>query len=281
MPQSHTTREQKARITSCAARSASLFLTTPPSHSMHEIPSAQFILAIKHRLDLPPTFNQQCACKADLATTPSHFHLCTLLRRKAIILNTLATLTRQAGCDIRGALTYTHNNANTHHLRPDALAITSDGPVLVDVSVTHPLVSSYVRAASKTPLAAAKQVERERMKVSQYQELARRESATFVPFVLESYGGIGPLAAALRFLRSIAAEATSNHTSPDADSFYTFALASVSAALQKGNAILAQRHGDGLAAPRARVHAAWSDSAEQWVHEHEDTVLSAARNLTI
>jgi hypothetical protein len=271
----HTTSTDLARINSCASRSCSTFLTALPTETAHEIPNNQFILAIKHRLDLPPTNNQptHCACKAQLTPQPSHYHSCTLLKRTAnttrhnIILNTLATLAREAGCTV-----YVEPNTHTHfssyslssptqptqqtqptrptqptqqtqqtygnnaRLRPDALFITSHGSVLVDVSVAHPLSPSYVHTASMHNLATAKA--REKQKTTKYAQLAQKESSSFVPFVLESYGAIGK--SALSFLRMLAREAETNHATSSHRHFLRHAKQCISAALQRGNAIIAQ-----------------------------------------
>src|SRR3569623_1189436 len=60
---------------------------------------------------------------------------------------------------------------------------------LVDVSITHPGAPSFCQTSAFHPLHAAK--EREKIKFLKYQALAASEDSKFVPFVLESYGGLG------------------------------------------------------------------------------------------
>ena len=72
---------------------------------------------------------------------------------------------------------------------------------MLDVAVTHPASPSRT---SSTPLAAAAAYT-EKAKYSKYTALAARQAATFLPFVLESYGAFGKRAnEVLKILRKAA-----------------------------------------------------------------------------
>ena len=63
------------------------------------------------------------------------------------------------------------------------------GPDLyyIDIAVVHPTACSYLYRSCQRKLAAAKT--EARLKHRTYKDRAERENATFVPFVLETFGG--------------------------------------------------------------------------------------------
>src|SRR5687767_14543049 len=71
--------------------------------------------------------------------------------------------------------------------RPDISIVSTRGNYLVDVSVVHSLADSH-RGAARSDRHIQ---ERERIKTTKYLELARRENATFIPVVLDTYGASG------------------------------------------------------------------------------------------
>ena len=62
---------------------------------------------------------------------------------------------------------------------------------LVDVTVRHPCAKSRVALGSQARLAVADQAERTKTAYHAATTEASRPKATFVPFVLETYGGMG------------------------------------------------------------------------------------------
>jgi hypothetical protein len=75
----------------------------------------------------------------------------------------------------------------------------------------------------------------EKKKRTRYEALCKHRGMTLVPFVVESYGGVGPAARAfLHKLASAGCEVT-------AESFLLDALIRLSVALQRGNALVLQR----------------------------------------
>merc|ERR1711994_119771 len=59
----------------------------------------------------------------------------------------------------------------------------------IDVRITHPTSASYMRVAMK-PLGAAMQAEKENKR--KHAKNAEKVGAVFVPYVIETFGGIAP-----------------------------------------------------------------------------------------
>jgi hypothetical protein len=72
--------------------------------------------------------------------------------------------------------------------RPDIEAIIAGKRYLIDVTVIHPTAVSNATHAATRPLASASKAAN--AKVKKYAEMTRRCKAIFVPFAVETYGGI-------------------------------------------------------------------------------------------
>src|SRR4051794_19692731 len=94
---------------------------------------------------------------------------------------------------------HVYGSRDERRKRPDAVITGCIERWMIDVSVINPTSRSYKGTASGRAPA------REAQKSKKFDELAAREQATFVPFVLETYGTWG--ADALEFLRTLADEA--------------------------------------------------------------------------
>jgi len=97
------------------------------------------------------------------------------------------------------------------HLGPGDEGSRTDGkfyfpslPGFVDTSCVHPAAPSYLPQAS-TPLAATTRTEK--IKNKNYLPFAQEQGAQFYPFVLESFGAIGPRG--LDFIQRLSEEAIS------------------------------------------------------------------------
>ena len=105
-------------------------------------------------------------------------------------------------------------------------------PAFVDTSVNHPAAPSYLNLAS-TPLAVTARAERN--KNNSYLHHAQALGAHFFPFVMESFGAIGPKA--LDFISRLAEEAIANGLPIiDSQKIKPFIFRSLSFTLQSGNA---------------------------------------------
>ena len=73
-------------------------------------------------------------------------------------------------------------------IRPDLSVVIPGHHYLIDVRVTHPLCPSHVSAACIKRLGATFNAEQEKRR--KYDQLTHGLKAEFVPFVVESLGGI-------------------------------------------------------------------------------------------
>jgi hypothetical protein len=73
--------------------------------------------------------------------------------------------------------------------RPNLHVVIPSASLLTDVVVSHPLAPSHLYTASRAPLLVAQRAES--YKQARYREVAATQSAVFLPFAVESTGGIG------------------------------------------------------------------------------------------
>ena len=145
-------------------------------------------------------------------------------------------------------------------LRPDLDIILADRSLLVDVGVAHAAAPSRQSVAK---LAAASSAET--TKISKYGALAATRAASFLPFIMESYGAFGKKALeVLHILRKAAVNAVL--PIPSSQSPFSQIL---SVTLQRGNALVFKRGAveakaaaAGRPVPR-RVAAAAADSDDE------------------
>ena len=73
----------RARLLSCSAKNAGIWLTTLPLSKEFTISDTNFCLAARFRLGLPPQDNlpRFCHCGTQLSTDPAHFLSCQSFRR--------------------------------------------------------------------------------------------------------------------------------------------------------------------------------------------------------
>jgi len=210
---------------------------------------ANFRMALRHRLGLLPADSlrdrhcAQCKRLPSFTADPDHFHSCPLLRRTACTQRHNDTMDVVMG--LARSVGYTAIREPNHHLRPesmqrgaldynahgDILLLKHDERLYLDVSVTRPTSATNLARAAITsePLIAAKR--REREKHAMYDELCALNDYTMVPFVLETYGGLGAEAHALLVKLGRHAE--------DGSHFLRHALNRLSVVLQAGNATVA------------------------------------------
>ena len=112
----------------------------------------------------------------------------------------------------------------------------------IDVTVTHPTAPSHIRA---NPVPLQITAAREQHKIKKHKPAADKEGARFIPFAVESYGGIGEYA--IRLVDQITASAV--HAAVHRNSVFNPAtirrqlLLSVACAIQRGNAkVLEEGH---------------------------------------
>jgi hypothetical protein len=101
------------------------------------------------------------------------------------------------------------------------------------VVISHPLCPTHVRSAAKKSLAAACQAEVR--KDNKYNHTAQVQHAEFVPFALETMGGIAPKA--LKLLRHILTSCREEMTLWPHDQLMAELRGSIAVAVQRGNAM--------------------------------------------
>src|SRR5581483_9702609 len=102
--------------------------------------------------------------------------------------------------------------------------------LMTDFAVMHPACKSRQAVASHTGLAAAKVGEK--AKTAKYLDLAKLEGRLFVPFVVETMGGIGPCAK--RLIKEISREAYLNRVVGAVSDFQLYAYNRLSVAIVNG-----------------------------------------------
>jgi len=232
-----TDKVDKARLVAATADAAGAWLTLVPTHRLLRMRDEYFTHAARLRLGLHPFDDTRaCTCGKSTRTDPTHFMACTpnLLRAMTMRHNKiLFNLSQLAGmmlipAKIEPKVDYMDTK------RADGLFFFQEKEVVIDVSVTHPLAKSYVAAASKVLGAAAK---REREKNLEYAKRYEDQGTFFLPFVVETLGGIGP--SARKFIKNMAYDAglTGGDAVVDGNT-ETFITRVVAVALQVGNAMV-------------------------------------------
>ena len=100
----------------------------------------------------------------------------------------------------------------------------------IDVRITHPTSTSYMRTAMK-PLGAAKQAEKEKKR--KHEKNAEKVGAIFVPYVIETFGGIAPEAQTLN--KKIATFAEEHSITENREDFQNKLKSEIAAAIQYAN----------------------------------------------
>jgi hypothetical protein len=290
---------RQALLTATSVSNSAAFLSTLPTVAAYTLGDESMIQAVRHRLGLSAAdalVPQVCVCGTFFAVDPDHYHSCVKLRSSSLtlrhnaIVNTLASLATEAGWHV----TVEPND----HLRPaptdvatvaptDATAAAkladgvscSDEPesehwnrhgdllllrhgikLYIDVSCTRPTNASSLSsqpAVTHTPLVST--VVRAQQKMRKYTPIAQANGYTLLPFVVETYGGMGK--EALRVLQYLAA-----HASDSPQQFLRHAHSSLSVVLQRGNALVALIGQQQLNVRRQREHKSVREAIQRCRH---------------
>ena len=150
----------------------------------------------------------------------------------------------------------THLSGSGDHTRPDLQLALNGQRYLVDVTIRHPGCKTNIQHGSaRQQLAAAHKGETE--KKAKYAAMAKAQQASFIPFAVETYGGLGK--SARKLINQIVAAAEDQQQLLSSEEIRKELTGSVAIAVQKGNAKIllaayhravggAARHGKGLAA---------------------------------
>lgn len=239
-----TDTEQKqliARLNCVQAPRALLWSTTLPTESSRTLSDHAFKLAVRLALGLKPLDYMPSACpnchEPISEFTCDHHLTCHTRTRKEITArhdNIVKIATAYANASGGSAVSEPAHLAESSRIRPDISVFLDDKQILVDVSVVHPTAASYINKAVIKPLAATSQ--RAAHKRRKYQQLCNAQRAHFVPFLVESYGGLS--ADAVEFINRITA--FSNSIASQQQNALPLSghcvLADIAIAIQRGNA---------------------------------------------
>jgi hypothetical protein len=114
--------------------------------------------------------------------------------RHDVLVNVLAKMCSEAGLTVTTEVLVIEGK----QMRMDLVIHLPGGRVWIDVSVVNPLVAAYIRTGDPKR-------EREKEKKGKWGAEAKRRGITFVPFIVDTFGGIGP--SAKSWLQEIAGEA--------------------------------------------------------------------------
>ena len=204
----------KARLLSASRPNTSLWLTSALSFGAQRIPNLHFQIMVRLRLLLPPADNMPDFCgecetrlTGDGGDHLHHLNCPRTLRsywhvRHNALRDHLATCVHQVG----GLAAIEPCHLAEDQRRPDLWTILGEESRLVDVSVRCPSARSNIEnhqglRPGGVILAA------ERQKHRRYNEMARANGASLVPFVMEDTGGFGK--EALKYVQEIGVYANS------------------------------------------------------------------------
>jgi hypothetical protein len=232
--------QTSARLLAVSAPGSSNWLKTIPSLSSHILTDNHYQLAMRLRLGLP-AFNimrQYCgACKSSITNDDWHYLSCVKRRKNELnmrhdqVNRALALYSLHAGCVAR---LEPSSLSDDNGLRPDLQLIMDQYNKLIDVTIVHPTCPSHVKQAQTQLKTAQDACE---TKTNKYMKLAQQQSADFVPFALESYGGISDSANDL--INEISVFASEHLSAWSKEEIVEDLTSAIACAVQRGNAIAA------------------------------------------
>jgi hypothetical protein len=192
----------RRRMESSREVSGERFFSTRPTEPTLTLSDSEYRVAMAVNLGSMPAMlrlPEKCICQTPFNGTVSHFHHCEIMlkfinRLHNGIRDELHAIILEIGCRSQLELQESSHEAR---LRPDLTVTSSQGRFLVDISTVCTTAPSYL---NNVPAAA--RVRREREKHAKYDQIAANENSTVVPFVIDTYGGLGIEAA--QFLLTLA-----------------------------------------------------------------------------
>jgi hypothetical protein len=233
---------RESLLLSIAAIEANTWKRVIPSSPLHTLSDAQYRIAARLNLGLPPyrvALPSSCpSCKSPTALRDDRWHhlSCVSHRRLEVthrhdaVLNVLYAYTRAAGGI---AVKEPAGLSVEDGKRPDLQIIFPSRHIITDVVIPHPLAPSHLhrasnRAAATAELAASR-------KVKKYAQVSQTQHASFIPFAVESTGGMS--VGARELLQQIAL-ASNDHLRLDPEQARVGAMqGAVAIAIQRGNAL--------------------------------------------
>ena len=237
-----------ARMLATSAPGASTWISATAFDSNTTIDNASFKLAIRFRLGLAPFDIMPKECHSCRVYDPRNLSLveknewhwlsCVqghggrefTLRHNQIVL-TLARFLRLAGAPTSVEPKHVYSETGK---QPDLLTILNHKVYLIDVTIVNPTAPSNLVHAQRMLGAAT---EAEKRKIRKYDELSSQQNYTFIPFVIETYGGIGKKAQT--FLDALSVFAHDNMTVCSRFDVVNGLKYAIACSLQRGNSLIA------------------------------------------
>src|SRR6195952_3771693 len=203
-----------SRMRCISAHHASDWKAAIPSNSDLTLNDDQYRIAAKlnlgMKMNLPNDFHS-CKVKDAVKNDPFHYLSCNVHKRREItirhnlVLQVLYRLINYVGGVAAREPIDLHDKAGR---RPDLELILRSLHALLDVMIVNPLCPTHLIASSKKTLASVRAVEK--IKTNKYKGTAAQHEAKFIPFVIESTGGLSEVA--VSFLKQFILASTDNRT---------------------------------------------------------------------
>jgi hypothetical protein len=188
----------QARLLAVTAPGAPIWLTTDPSSPAQSLTDTQYQICSKMRLGLEPlplpSDCASCGTANACAEDPTHPLNCIAQKGRTITIrhndavdSICVSAFHAGGLAIKEPRDLGGRGDRT---RPDIQLLLNGHQLLVDVTVRHPTCMTNIQHGSATQqLAAAHKGEAEKKR--KYDAMAKTQHAKFIPFAVETYGGMG------------------------------------------------------------------------------------------
>jgi hypothetical protein len=231
-----------AHYLSFSAPRASTWKSVIPSHKAHVLADSHYRVSARYNLGLAPHRTvlpdncASCGIVNAIKRDPWHHLSCNSHKRQEITLRhdtIVNALFHHAHYSGAAAAKEPAGLSTEDGRRPDLHIVVPGLSILTDVVVSHPLAPSHLSTAASKPLATANQAALR--KHSKYTHLADTQQAHFVPFSVETSGGMTEEAEELVDQLSLACK--DHLTLPSSRPFANSIRSSIAVAIQKGNAL--------------------------------------------
>lgn len=238
-------RTRVAHFLSFSAPRASMWKTVIPSHKLHILADSHYRVPARFNLGLRPYRTVlpdncvSCGIVDAIKRDPWHHLSCNVHKRQEITLRhdaIVQALYHHAHYSGAAAAREPSGLSTEDGRRPDLHIVIPGLSVLTDVVVSHPLAPSHLSAASVKPLTTANQAALR--KHNKYKQLADTQQSHFLPFSVETTGGMTEDAEEL--VDQLSLTCKDHLTLPSSRPFAHSIRSSIAVAIQRGNAITIQ-----------------------------------------
>jgi hypothetical protein len=218
--------------------------TPSTSTSATFIPDEAFQYACRYRLNLPShdiDTADCCLCMKKQAVKNDSWHYLSCMKslggnkitaRHHGIRNILANFATKSGAIVEIEPSHCFSD---NLLRPDLEIIMGSQRYFIDVTIISPTNPSNLSYGLKLLGAAAY---KEKMKQNKYAKLSNEAGASFIPFVIESYGGLGKQAK--KFIETLGVYSREHGATITTQDLISGLRYTMSCMIQRGNGLIMQ-----------------------------------------